>query len=90
MYTTYGPKGLRMISISIDKDTVSWKAALDKDQMPWPQFVANDTYLKKVEQYFTIPSIPLAFICTGDGKVIREYRVFPNDMVSVVDSIFGQ
>jgi thiol-disulfide isomerase/thioredoxin len=90
VYTTYGPKGLRMISISIDKDTVSWKTALDKEQMPWPQYVANDTYLKKVEQYFTIPSIPTAFICTGDGKVIREFRDYPNDMVSVVDSIFRQ
>jgi thiol-disulfide isomerase/thioredoxin len=90
IFTTYGPKGLRMVSISIDKDTVAWKAALDKEQMQWPQFVANDTYLKKVEQYFTIPSIPTAFICTGDGKVIREFRDYPNDMVSVVDSIFRQ
>jgi hypothetical protein len=66
------------------------KTALDKEQMPWPRYVANDDYLKKVEQYFTIPSIPTAFICTEDGKVIREFRDYPNDMVSVVDSIFGQ
>jgi thiol-disulfide isomerase/thioredoxin len=88
IFTTYGPKGLRMVSISIDKDTFAWKNALDKEQMPWPQFVANVTYLKKVEQYFTVSSIPAAFICTKDGNVIREYRGYPNDMESVVDSIF--
>ncbi len=90
IFTTYGPKGLRLVSISIDKDTVSWKTALDKEQMPWPQYIANDDYLKKVEQYFTVSSIPATFICTKDGRVIREYRGFPNDMVSVVDSIFRQ
>jgi thiol-disulfide isomerase/thioredoxin len=90
IFTTYGPKGLRMVSISIDKDTDAWKAALDKEQMPWPQFVANDDYLKKVEQYFILSSIPAAFICTKDGNVIREYRGYPNDMESVVDSIFRQ
>ncbi|WP_407499930.1 thioredoxin-like domain-containing protein [Elizabethkingia anophelis] len=40
-YESKGSK-LEFISISIDKDKAAWKKALEKEQMPWKQFVVND------------------------------------------------
>ena len=40
-YESKGSK-LEFISISIDKDKAAWKKALEKEQMPWKQFVVNE------------------------------------------------
>ncbi|WP_407499933.1 TlpA family protein disulfide reductase [Elizabethkingia anophelis] len=41
VYVSKDPK-LEFISISVDKDKATWKKALNKEQMPWKQFIVND------------------------------------------------
>ncbi len=88
IFQTYSPMGLEMISISIDADTTAWKTALEKEQMPWKQYLAEGDNLKKIKQYFTIPAIPADFLFSKNGEVIQEFTGYSSQLPLMIDSIY--
>lgn len=69
---TYADKGLQMISVSIDRDTNKWLAALRKYELPWlqtcdlPPFVEVPT----TRSLYDINYIPQYFLIDKEGRLI--------------------
>ena len=40
-YNKYHPKGLNIVSISIDSDPKNWHQAMEEEKMPWGQLIDN-------------------------------------------------
>ncbi|PXY03235.1 hypothetical protein DF185_03895 [Marinifilum breve] len=66
IYKDAQPKGLEMISISVDENEKAWLKAVEQEQMPWVQ--VRDT--KSVRDKYVLPYIPMIFIIDPSGKII--------------------
>lgn len=71
---TYRGNGLQVISISIDKDSTKWLAALEKHNMPWlqtcdlPHYTNNNSLRTLYEIHF----IPQYFLIDKEGILIYQ------------------
>ncbi|OJV21392.1 MAG: hypothetical protein BGO21_11095 [Dyadobacter sp. 50-39] len=65
---------LNVVSISIDKDQNMWKKAMQKEQMPWKQFLlpVGETYAV-LDKKYNLQSIPLWVLLDGKGKVVDQH-----------------
>jgi thiol-disulfide isomerase/thioredoxin len=88
LYGKYQSKGLSITSISIDQNNGEWQMALQKEQMPWPQYLANGQHREKLEQYFNISAIPKTALFARNGKLIEIFEGYPNRLAEVLDSIY--
>lgn len=72
----YEGKGadLNVVSISVDKDQNAWKKAMEKEQMPWKQFLlpAGETYAM-LDKKYNLQVIPLWVLLDGSGKVVDQH-----------------
>ena len=72
----YESKGadLHVVSISVDKDQKAWKKAMEKEQMPWKQFLlpAGETYAM-LDKKYNLQVIPLWVLLDGSGKVVDQH-----------------
>lgn len=70
----YKEKGLEIVSISIDKDSIKWLTALTKYNMPWlqtcdlPAYTNNNSMCTLYEIYF----IPQYFLINKEGKLVYQ------------------
>lgn len=73
LYASSGAK-LNVVSISVDKDRDLWKKAMQKEQMPWKQFLlpVGETYAV-LDKKYNLQSIPLWVLLDGNGKVIDQH-----------------
>lgn len=72
-----------IISISIDKKVIAWRAAIKKDELPWIQLIdSNSISLKDLK----INSIPSNFIIDSKRKIIAS-DVNLSDIKIILDSI---
>lgn len=60
--------GFEVFSVSLDKDLVKWKEAIEKDGLIWKNHVI-DLDSKASKAYF-VNSIPSAFLMDGEGNII--------------------
>lgn len=70
---TYKDKGLRLISISLDKDRDAWLAALRSHRNPWPQLhspSSTGTEGQDAADLYGIVTIPAFVLIAPDGTVI--------------------
>jgi thiol-disulfide isomerase/thioredoxin len=65
-----GGKGLVVYSVSMDKDAVAWKSAIESDKMNW-KYHGMDLDGKVSERY-GVNSIPSAFLVNGKGEIIAQ------------------
>ncbi|SEI87538.1 Thiol-disulfide isomerase or thioredoxin [Dyadobacter sp. SG02] len=65
---------LNVVSISVDKDQNAWKKAMQKEQMPWKQFLLplGETYAK-LDKKYNLQTIPIWVLLDGNGKVIDQH-----------------
>lgn len=72
----YEGKGadLNVVSISVDKDQNAWKKAMEKEQMPWKQFLlpAGETYAM-LDKKYNLQVIPLWVLLDRSGKVVDQH-----------------
>lgn len=73
LYRDKGEK-LNVVSISIDKDQNMWKKAMQKEQMPWKQFLlpVGETYAM-LDKKYNLQSIPLWVLLDHNGKVVDQH-----------------
>jgi thiol-disulfide isomerase/thioredoxin len=69
LYAAFAPRGLEIISISIDKNAADWVKALGEEQMPWPNLL--DTANLFGEQ-FNGKFIPALFLVDANGVVLHD------------------
>ncbi|MBO9615851.1 MAG: redoxin family protein [Dyadobacter sp.] len=65
---------LNVVSISVDKDLNAWKKAMEKEQMPWKQFLlpAGETYAM-LDKKYNLQTIPIWVLLDGSGKVVDQH-----------------
>jgi thiol-disulfide isomerase/thioredoxin len=81
LYTEYSPKGLRVLSVAIDKDEAAWPqiaALVKQNKVTYP--VVKDRYNLIARQYLgEKTALPSVFIVDRDGKVVMVKQGYPND-----------
>lgn len=71
LYAKY-PKGLTILSVSIDRDKAQWLKALDKEKMMWPQLWAPEEYGRPIMTDYEFRSIPTMVVIAPDGSIALE------------------
>ena len=70
---TYKDKGLRLITISLDKERDAWLAALRRHRNPWPQLhspSSTGTEGQDAADLYGIVTIPAYVLIAPDGTII--------------------
>ncbi|GAB3935895.1 TlpA disulfide reductase family protein [Mucilaginibacter myungsuensis] len=73
IYDRYHPKGVDMISISIDDEQQNWTHALDQEKMPWRQVIDKWTpksSLSVTADQYGVLSIPFYVLLNKKGEII--------------------
>lgn len=70
IYEKYKSRGFKIFQISLDKDAVSWKTAVEKDKLSWPYHGCDFGFwsTKPVVDY-GVTAIPASFVVDKNGLV---------------------
>ena len=66
------PKGLNIISVSLDKDGAQWKAAIAKDMLTWNHISNLKYYDEPIALMYNINAIPATYILDATGKIVAK------------------
>ena len=71
LYKQYKDKGFTVFSVSLDEDAASWKQAIAKDGLIWPNHVSDLMGWKTpMTQLYQFESIPHTVLIDKEGKII--------------------
>lgn len=63
--------GFTIVSVSLDRNKLSWAKAIEKDQMIWPYHVSDlNGWKNEIAQLYAVKSVPANFLIDGDGKIV--------------------
>jgi peroxiredoxin len=86
----YGPRGLRVVAISVDKDRASAERTLKRVAPQYPVYFDPEGQSAKAVK---LPSMPTSYLVRKDGTVVRILRGFrPSDKPALeaeIDSLLG-
>lgn len=71
LYAEYAPKGLEIISVSIDTDKEAWIKAIEADKMVWKN-VSELSEGNTARTVYNIYAVPHMFILDEDNRIISE------------------
>ena len=86
---TYGPRGLQLISVSIDKDVEKWQQALERYGLPWmqtcdlPQFISG----QGLNRQYDLNAIPQYFLIDPEGRIMYHNLQVKDSVASAFLSI---
>ena len=69
LYARYHDRGFDIIACSLDQSESAWLRALDKEQMPWPQFSELMGWNGTITQQYGIQAIPYVILLDRQGNV---------------------
>lgn len=70
-YQKYKDAGFTVMSVSLDSNKDKWLAAIQADQLSWPNHVSDlGGWNSKVAKLYGVQSIPFTVLIDKDGKVI--------------------
>jgi thiol-disulfide isomerase/thioredoxin len=69
-YNTYHDKGFTVLSVSLDTDATKWKAAIEKDGMPWYHVSNLQGWKDPAAELYNIRSIPQNVLIDAKGIVV--------------------
>lgn len=67
---TYAPKGLKIISISVDTDMHAWQKAVSEDKLFWLQLSDLKGVKSETGKQYGITHVPMNFLLDKEGKII--------------------
>lgn len=86
LYKKYHDKGLNIIGVSLDKTAESWKQAIQKDGLLWPQ-VSNLMYWDEpIAKLYGVEQIPAPFVLDASGKVIAR-DIYGEELEKTVEKL---
>lgn len=60
------------MSVSLDKDLTKWEAAIEADQLSWPNHVSDlGGWQSKVSRLYEVGSVPFTVLIDQEGKIIN-------------------
>ena len=69
-YQRFHKKGFDMLGVSLDDDRNKWIAAIQKDQLPWPQVSDLKGWNNAVASLYAVRSIPTNFLINKNGIIV--------------------
>ena len=71
-YAKYKDAGFTVMSVSLDRDRNAWLAAIEKDQLSWPNHVSDlGHWSSRVPQMYGVKGIPFTVLIDQEGKIIK-------------------
>jgi thiol-disulfide isomerase/thioredoxin len=77
MYRHFKRAEVNIVSISTDKDAHKWQKAMQEEQMPWPQLIADSAAMNSLGPKFKFSAIPCLIVVDKTGKEV--YRTMGFD-----------
>ncbi|MBR8536914.1 AhpC/TSA family protein [Carboxylicivirga sediminis] len=71
VYEEYHPKGVEVLSVSIDKKEADWHKALAEENMEWAQVLAPNAGKQTMKDY-QFSGIPFIIILDKEGKIVAK------------------
>lgn len=72
LYEKYKNDGFTVMSVSMDRDKAAWLAAIEKDNLTWPNHVSDlGHWSSKVPQLYQVKGIPFTVLIDKEGKIIK-------------------
>jgi thiol-disulfide isomerase/thioredoxin len=69
-YTAFHDKGFNILSVSLDKTVDPWKAAIEKDGMPWYHVSGLQYWSEPVAALYGVSAVPDNFLLDEQGRVL--------------------
>ena len=69
IYITYSNQNIEFLSISFDVKCHLWKAAVKKDNLPWPNG-SNCKGWDEISDLYGVKSVPQTFLIHPDGRIL--------------------
>lgn len=78
LYNELRGKGIEFIGISSDSDNKSWKLAIEKDMLPWPQVISkfdNDNMgtFNIISRMYAVSLLPTLILIDHEGIIVGRY-----------------
>jgi peroxiredoxin len=74
-YQRYHPKGLAIISVSLDDNARKWQAAIRQDKLPWTQVSDLQGWRTPVAVQYQVLQLPTSFLLDRQGTIVaRDLR----------------
>ena len=70
VYRRFHPKGLEIVSVSLDRKFEDWDLALKDDSIPWPQLSDQKFWQTEAVELYNVNEIPQFFIINNEGSII--------------------
>lgn len=70
VYNKYKNKNFTILGISLDKDPVAWKQAVDQDKLTWTHASELKDFESPTVRAYQVEAIPASFILDPSGKII--------------------
>jgi hypothetical protein len=78
------------MSVSLDRDKNAWIAAIEKDNLKWPNHVSDlQQWSSKVGQQYQVKGIPFTVLLDREGKIIKT-NLRGEALEAELKSIFGR
>ncbi|HEY0297692.1 MAG TPA: TlpA disulfide reductase family protein [Arachidicoccus sp.] len=71
-YNQFHSKGFNILSVSLDQNAGSWKAAIAKDGMPWAHVSSLQGWKDPAALLYYVNSIPANFLIDENGKILAK------------------
>ncbi|MCL2650494.1 MAG: AhpC/TSA family protein [Candidatus Azobacteroides sp.] len=71
-YKLYKNKNFEIVGVSLDSKADAWKAAIQKNNMTWPQMSDLQQWQSKARELYNFNSIPHTILLDPDGIIIEK------------------
>jgi thiol-disulfide isomerase/thioredoxin len=71
-YEMYHPKGLAIVSVSLDDNETDWKAAVAKDHLNWIHVSSLKGFDEPAAKLYGISAIPQNFLIDSAGTIVAK------------------
>jgi len=72
LYEKYKDRGFTIMSVSLDKSKENWVAAIEKDNLSWPNHVSDlQQWASRVGKIYGVSSIPFTVLIDQEGKIVQ-------------------
>lgn len=72
LYEKYKDRGFTVMSVSLDKNKDNWVAAIEKDNLSWPNHVSDlQQWSSRVGRIYGVSSIPFTVLIDQEGKIVK-------------------
>ncbi len=88
-FNKYHPKGLEILSVSLDDNRASWVKAILQDKLPWAQVSDLKYWKSEVSELYGVRAIPQNFLIAPDGKIVAK-NLRGNELETKLEEVFNK